>query len=113
MTPLLSVEHLTGGYGRRTVVRDVSFTVERGKCSTSMIMTNKPRETQLSPPLFPLPGIKKAEGASRAGHPPAHRSTFCSFTLSCPSFYPIMLSARSYASTDIEARIKRHRSKDK
>ena len=31
MTPLLSVEHLTGGYGRRTVVRDVSFTVERGE----------------------------------------------------------------------------------
>ncbi len=31
MTPLLSVEHLTSGYGRRTVVRDVSLSVQRGE----------------------------------------------------------------------------------
>jgi branched-chain amino acid transport system ATP-binding protein len=73
---MLEIDHLTAGYGRAAVVRDVSLRVDRGEIVAVLGANGAGKTTMLSTAfglLAPFSGDVRLDGVSIAGRP-AHRN---------------------------------------
>ena len=80
---MLKVEHLAKSFGRSEVVKDVSFSIERGKC-VSLIGKNGAGKTTL---LRMLAGLLAPDRGSVSLHTDPHWKSKIGYLPQAPSFY--------------------------